>query len=671
MKKDRLRIIRLAVPLALGGLLAFAGALRAATLDDIGFTSLPGNAFEIALDFSEVPPEPESYALESPARIVLDFPGVQSNLQQRRHDLSYENARNAVVVSTSEKTRLVVNLNRMTGYSASLEGNRVVLRVQGATASVSADGGGFTGSRFAAGDAARPLAAGGARAIRNVDFARGERGEGIVTLTLSDPTISVDVQKTGNRIVAEFFQTALPESLDRRLDVLDFATPVRSIDTRAEGSSTRVTVEAGGDYDYLAYQTDSQYVISVDPLTPAELEVRRSQFAYIGERLSLNFQDIEVRSVLQLIADFTDLNLVASDTVSGSITLRLQNVPWDQALDIVLKAKGLDKRLEGNVLLVAPAVEIAERERLQVEANKQLQELAPLVTEFIRIRYADAAELFELFNVRDDELERNSSRRDNRTATASILSERGSAIVDKRTNTIILTDTADKISDFRRLVEQIDIPVRQVEISARIVVATTDFRKELGFRWGAQGASAVGDNVVGFGGNIENFTVPYNPMNRFPRGGPPYVQAVDEDGEPIPPITPTPGADVGTSKGDNAGLNVDLGVANPAGQLALQLLTDNAYLDLELSALENAGYAEIASQPKVLTGDKQKAVIRSGKEVAYQEATSSGATSTSFREAVLKLEVTPQITPDNRIILDLYISQNNVAAEVFGGVPSL
>ena len=669
MKKDRLSIIRPTVLLVLAGLLPFAGAAGAATLEDISFTSLPDNAFEISLDFSAVPPEPEPYALDSPARIVLDFPGVQSNLQQRRHELSYENARNAVVVSTQEKTRLVVNLNRMTSYSAMQEDTRIVLRVQGATGNAATGSGSFAGSGFAVRDDS-PLAAGEARAVRNVDFARGERGEGIVTLTLSDPNISVDVQQTGNRIVAEFFQTALPDHLDRRLDVLDFATPVRTVDTRPEGSSTRVTVEAGGEYDYLAYQTDSQYVISVDPLTPAELEERRSQFAYVGERLSLNFQDIEVRSVLQLIADFTDLNLVASDTVTGSITLRLQNVPWDQALDIVLKAKGLDKRLEGNVLLVAPAAEIAERERLQVEANKQLQELAPLVTEFIRIRYADAAELFELFNVRDDDMGRG-SRWDDRTATSSILSERGSAIVDKRTNTIILTDTADKISDFRRLVEQIDIPVRQVEISARIVVATTDFRKELGFRWGAQGASEVGGNVVGFGGNIENFTVPYNPMNRFPRGGTPYVPPVDEDGEPVAPITPTPGADVGTSKGDNAGLNVDLGVANPAGQLALQLLTDNAYLDLELSALENAGYAEIASQPKVLTGDKQKAIIRSGKEVAYQEATSSGATSTSFKEAVLKLEVTPQITPDNRIILDLFISQNSVAAEVFGGVPSL
>ncbi len=662
MKNDRQLTTRPIMPWLFSGLLAWAGALGAATLDDIGFTSLPGNEFEITLDFSERPPEPQTYSLDNPARIVLDFPGVQSNLAQRRHELSYENAQNAVVVSDAERTRVVVNLNRMTGYSAAMEGDRVVLRVQG-TSRALADRE-DTGSMFEVSGEDRPPAT--ARSVRNVDFARGERGEGIVTLTLSDPSINVDIQRTGNRIVAEFFQTALPDNLDRRLDVIDFATPVRSIDTRSRANTTTVTLEALGDYDYLAYQTDNRYIISVSPLTPAQVEERKAQFAFVGERLSLNFQDIEVRSVLQLIADFTDLNLVASDTVTGSITLRLQNVPWDQALDIVLKAKGLDKRLEGNVLLVAPAVEIAERERLQVEANKQLQELAPLVTEFIRIRYADAQELFELFDVDEDESRRR-ERRDDRTATASILSERGTAIVDRRTNTIILTDTADKITEFRRLVEQIDIPIRQVEISARIVIATTDFRRELGFRWGAQGASAVGSNVVGFGGNIENFTAPYNPMNRFPLRGGPYVQAVDEDGEPIPPITPTPSANV--PGGESSGLNVDLGVANPAGQLALQLLTNNAYLDLELSALENAGYAEIASQPRVLTGDKQEALILSGKRIPYQEATASGATSTQFEDANLSLRVVPQITPDNRLILNLHITQNNLAAEVFGGVP--
>ncbi|KJS09262.1 MAG: fimbrial protein [Gammaproteobacteria bacterium BRH_c0] len=655
----------------LGCGLAASASVQATTLDDIKFTSLPGNEFEVVLGFSDTPPAPEAYTIDEPARIIIDFPSVQSTLKEKKHALSFENAKSAVVVSSEEKTRLVVNLNKMTGYTTLQEGNTVTLRVVGLAAqpvdrSMASDNNQQNTPAVGASD----------RSIQDVDFARSEKGEGMVTLTLSNPSVSVDVSQTGTKVIAQFFHTDLPAALDQRLDVIDFATPVKTIDTRREGTTTTVTVEAvDGGYDYIAYQTDNRYVISLKPLSPVELEERQSKFAFVGEKLSLNFQDIEVRSVLQLIADFTELNLVASDTVTGSITVRLENVPWDQALDIVLKAKGLDKRLEGNVLLVAPAAEIAERERLQVEANKQLQELAPLVTEFIRIKYADAVELFELFDVEDDEEgDRSRSRDDDRTATSSILSERGSAIVDKRTNTIILTDTADKIAEFRRLVDKIDIAIRQVEISARIVIATTDFRKELGVRWGAQGASEVGDNVFGFGGGIENFIVPYNPMNRFPRGRAPYVQAVDEDGEPVPPITPT-GAIQTAPSGDNIdifdGLNVDLGVPNPAGKIALQLLTDNAYLDLELSALESAGYAEIASQPKVLTGDKQKAVIRSGKEVAYQEATSSGATSVEFKEAVLKLEVTPQITPDNRIILDLFISQNNVAAEVFGGVPAL
>jgi type IV pilus assembly protein PilQ len=353
--------------------------------------------------------------------------------------------------------------------------------------------------------------------------------------------------------------------------------------------------------------------------------------------------------VLQLIADFTELNLVASDTVSGSITLRLENVPWDQALAIVLKAKGLDKRQEGNVLMVAPAAEIAERERLQVEANKQLQELAPLRTEFIRIKYADAKELFELFDVEEGE-----GGGDDRTATDSILSERGSAIVDERTNTVILTDTEDKILEFMRLIEQIDIPIRQVLIEARIVIANTDFRKEIGARMGLQGARSPGDDAFGFSGSLEGFDGENNPIGIFNRS--------------IPTQQPfTPGE--GTILVNDSTLGVDLGVTNPNGSFAIEFLTGNTFLDLELSALENEGSGEIVSQPKVLTGDKQKAVIKTGTEIPYEESTSSGATSIEFKEAVLKLEVTPQITPDGRIVMDLVIAQDSVGDLLPTGEP--
>jgi len=651
--------------------LAFLGASMSSTvfgqqitLDDIDFTALPGNEFEIQLDFSETPPEPASYTLDTPARIVLDFPGVESALKTKKHPLSFENAQSAVVLSSEGKTRVIVNLNKLTAFSSEIAGNSLNLKIAGIGGEVVQSSPSLTDTAVES-EFVAPVAQQGERAITDVDFSRGEVGEGLIKLQLSEPNISVDVQQQGGKIVVSFFNTSLPSQLDRRLDVIDFATPVRSVDTSREGSTTKVTIDAIGEYDYLAYQADGQYVVSVKPLTEEELEEKKSKFAFVGQKLSLNFQDIEVRSVLQLIADFTDLNLVASDTVTGKITLRLDNVPWDQALDIVLKAKGLDKRLEGNVLLVAPAAEIAERERLQVEASKQLQELAPLVTEFIRVKYADAKELFELFDVDEED---QGSGSDDRTATKSILSERGSAIVDTRTNTIILNDTEDKINEFKRLVDKIDIPVRQVEISARIVVATTDFRKELGVRWGAQGAVDLGGDVaLGTTGGIEGLSSPFNPFHSFPSGDP---ISVNEDGGTIP--TASVDDEPEASNVDIFdGLNVDLGVANPAGKVTFELLTENLFLDLELSALESDGYAEIASQPKVLTGDKQKAVIRSGQEVAYQEATSSGATSVKFKEAVLKLEVTPQITPDNRVILDLFISQDNIANVTYNGVPAL
>lgn len=658
MNKSKLRKLRLAALAVIGASLGGHVLAQSISLDDIDFTALPGNEFEMELEFSSQPPQPESYTLDTPARIVLDFPGVESALAKKKHPLSFENAQSAVVLTADGKTRVIINLNQMTAFQPQVIGNSFNLRIGGA------DPSGYMVDTQPEYASATVPSAQTSRAVTDVDFSRGEAGEGLVKLQLSDPHVSVDVQQAGSKIQLSFFNTELPDSLDRRLEVLDFATPVKAIDTRLEGTTTKVTIEAVGEYDYLAYQADGQYVVSVKPLTPEELEEKNAKFAFVGEKLSLNFQDIEVRSVLQLIADFTDLNLVASDTVSGNITLRLDNVPWDQALDIVLKAKGLDKRLEGNVLMVAPAAEIAERERLQVEANKQLQELAPLITEFVRIKYADAVELFELFNVDESDDD------EDKTSTRSILSERGSAIVDQRTNTIILTDTEEKIGEFRKLVDKIDIPVRQVEISARIVVATTDFRKEIGARWGAQGGWDVGgNNAFGVAGGLEGLTDPYNPLINFPIGDS-ILGSNSEDGGQI-----AIGAIADEPEANNVdifdGLNVDLGVANPAGKVTFELLTENIFLDLELSAMESDGYAEIASQPKVLTGDKQKATIRSGQEVAYQEATSSGATSVKFKEAVLKLEVTPQITPDNRVILDLFISQDNVANVTYNGVPAL
>lgn len=617
----------------ISSLILFQAAFaETATVDDISFSALPGGRFEIKLGAASGLPEPKSYAIDSPARIVLEFEDTSSKLEKKKYPLAFDNAQSVVVLSAGGKTRLIVNLQESVSFETvqADDGISLLIGASGGESveKVSKQLVGVSGSRVSQG----AVAASG-NAITDVDFRRGENGEGLVSVGLADSNTTVDVSQVGTNIVLSFYRTGLPEALNRKLDVIDFATPIKTIDSQTDGTTTKIVIASAGEYDYLAYQADDQYVVSVKRPTDAEVEERKSRFEYTGEKLSLNFQDIEVRSVLQLIADFTDLNLVASDTVVGNITLRLQNVPWDQALEIVLKSKGLDKRQEGNVLLVAPAVEIAERERLQVEANKQLVELAPLVTEFVRIKYADARELFDLFNA-DESDGGGGGGNDDENATSSILSVRGSAIVDERTNTIILTDVQDKVDEFLRLVKQIDIPIRQVEIEARIIIASTDFRKEVGVRWGVAGVRTPGDDIFEFGGS---------------RG------ILDSDpGSPAEFFGGTGALDLSES------LGVDLGVSNPAGSLALGLLKDNTFIDLELSALENDGFGEIISQPKVLTGDKQQATIKAGSEIAYESGTSSGETDIEFREAVLKLDVTPQITPDNRVIMDLIINQDTI-----------
>lgn len=610
---------------------------EAATVDDISFSALPGGQFEIKLGAASGLPEPKSYAIDSPARIVLEFEDTSSALDKKKYPLAFDNAQSVVVLSAGGKTRLIVNLQDPVGFETFQDKDGLRLLIGASTTASLAENMDASSFELSSKTMSASVDAESGRAITGVDFRRGEHGEGLVSIGLADANTTVDVSQVGQNIVLNFYRTGLPETLNRKLDVLDFATPITTIDSKTDGATTQIVIAATGEYDYLAYQADDQYVVSVKRPTEEELEERRSRFEFTGEKLSLNFQDIEVRSVLQIIADFTDLNLVASDTVVGNITLRLKNVPWDQALEIVLKSKGLDKRQEGNVLLVAPAVEIAERERLQVEANKQLVELAPLVTEFVRIKYADARELFDLFNADKNE-NGGGGNNDDENATSSILSERGSAIVDERTNTIILTDVQDKIDEFYRLIKVIDIPVRQVEIEARIIIASTDFKKEVGVRWGIAGARTPNNDVFEFGGSRD---------------------VLDSDpGSPAEFFGGTGSLDLAES------LGVDLGVANPTGSLALGLITDNTMIDLELSALESDGFGEILSQPKLLTGDKQKAIIKAGTEIPYASGTSSGETDIEFREAVLKLEVTPQITPDNRVIMDLIINQDTIGVDV-------
>jgi type IV pilus assembly protein PilQ len=593
-------------------------SLLAADLQALDVAALPGDRVELKLTFDEPVLAPRGYTIEQPARIALDLPGVSSKLGVKNRELGVGNARSVTVVEAKDRTRLIINLTSLAPYNTRVEGNNLYVVV------------GESGNTQVAAvqSVALPVAvpakafASESRAISNIDFQRGEQGEGNVVITLSSASVSPDIQDQGGKIRLDFAKTQLPESLRVRLDVKDFATPVQFVNATGSGDKASIVIEPTGLYDYLAYQTDNKLTLSIKPLTQDDVEKRRSEkFAYSGEKLSLNFQDIDVRSVLQLIADFTDLNLVASDTVAGNITLRLQNVPWDQALDLVLKTKGLDKRKVGNVLLVAPADEIAARERQELEAQKQIAELAPLRRELIQVNYAKATDMAKLFqSVTGVE------------GVEGTVDERGSITVDDRTNSIIAYQPQERLDELRRIVAQLDIPVRQVMIEARIVEANVDYDKSLGVRWGG---AFTNDQWVGSGGNIG---IGSDDTGCGPFAGNCTLPTSGENDAPLP--------------------FVDLGVANATSNLGIGFITNNVILDLELSAMEKTGNGEIISQPKVVTSDKETAKILKGSEIPYQEASSSGATTTSFKEAALSLEVTPQITPDNRIIMEVKVTKD-------------
>jgi len=575
----------------------------ATNLKALDVAALPGDRIELKLSFDGPPPAPRGYTTEQPARIALDLPGVVSLLASKHRDLGGGNARSATVVEAKDRTRLIINLMELTPYSAKVEGNNLLVVIgQGGNGKalqpvVSAPRVEMT----------TPAPAKMTKSIRGVDFQRGTQGEGNVVIDLSDPSIAPDIQEHEGKIILGFARTQLPEKLRVRLDVKDFATPVQFVNASATGDRATISIEPGGTFDYSTYQTDNKLTVSIRPMTPDDLQKRNAErFAYTGEKLSLNFQDIDVRSVLQLIADFTNLNLVASDTVQGGITLRLQNVPWDQALDLVLKTKGLDKRKIGNVLLVAPADEIAARERQELESQKQIAELAPLRRELLQVNYAKAADIAKLFQ--------------SVTSAEAKADERGSITVDERTNNIIAYQTQDNLDELRRIVMQLDIPVRQVMIEARIVEANVDYDKSLGVRWGGSVQNKGNWNTSGVSNGSSTIG--------------------------------TPGS------GDTNSPFVDLGAAGSTSGIGIAFITDNVLLDLELTAMEKTGNGEIVSQPKVVTSDKETAKILKGTEIPYQEASSSGATSVSFKEAALSLEVTPQITPDNRIIMEVKVTKD-------------
>ena len=592
--------------------------LMAAALESVGYSSLPGEKAQIVLTFSGPIEEPSSFSIDEPARVVLDFAGVENELDKKTQQVNIGMTRSISTVEAGDRTRMVVNLVQKAPYVIEHHDNVVMITVEG-------------GSQYVT-----EPASGLGREVLDVDFRRGEQGEGRLMIELSDAGAAVDVRQERDTVVVDLSGVALPEKLHRRLDVVDFATPVQIIETEYKGGNTRLVLSTKGQFEHLAYQSDRTLIIEVKALKKQEqAEVRKDQYGYKGEKLSLNFQNIEVRAVLQLLAEFTGLNLVTSDTVQGNVTLRLKNVPWDQAMDIILKTKGLAMRQNGNVMLIAPATEIAAREKQELEAQKQLVELEPLYSEIVEVNFAKAGEIATILGSGDGD-----------DSGAGFLSSRGSVTVDERTNSLLLRDTAEQLIQIGQLIDKLDIPVRQVLIESRIVIANNDFTDELGVRFGV--ASEGGNNAVS--GTLNDISISGDQVTSS--------QAI--------------GAPVSNSVATNQGLNVNLPVAAPAGSIGLALakLPFGTILQLELSAMQAEGKGEIVSSPRVITSNQQTAIIEQGTEIPYQEASSSGATSVSFKEAVLKLEVTPQITPDDHVVMDLKVNKDSVG-QVFNGVPSI
>ncbi len=641
-------VIRLAA-MAQAVILLFAGMTASAQdgnrLQDIQVRSLPGQRVELRLIMSETAPEPLAFTIDSPARIALDLPDTTLGLSQRRRDVNMGPLDTVLTAEANGRTRVVLNLDTMVAYEMRRDGNAVIITL--------GDGGDYSDgtTQFASTSSptSQSYAAPTNRGITSVDFRRTRDGGGRVVVNLTDPSTPVDIRQEGGRVVAIFKDTSLPAELMRRLDVMDFATPVTTVDTLRTNLDTRIVISADGKYEQLAYQSDNEFTIEINPAPEAD-EAESSLFSetkeYEGQRLTLNFQDIETRAVLQLLAETSGKNIVVSDTVQGNVTLRLRNIPWDQALDIVMTTKGLDMRQNGNVIIVAPAEEIAARETADLEAQLAISELEPMYSEFLQVNYAKASDLAALIGSDSEN---------------SLLSDRGSIAVDDRTNTLLIQDTAERLQDVRRMVRTLDVPIKQVLIESRIVVVNDDFSRDLGVRLGVTAADWNGTNTTtlisgsGQGTNtmansaIANITDPANIT-----------------GSPFPITVPSL----------NNRYNVNVPIDNPAGRFSLAVLGTDYLVDLELTALEAEGRGEIISTPRVITANQKEARIEQGVEIPFQQSASSGATTIEFKKAVLSLEVTPQITPDNNIIMDLKVHKDSVGEVISTGglggtVPSI
>lgn len=576
----------------------------------------------IRIDLSQaLTAPPTGFSIQAPARIALDFPGVTNSMGRSTIDVNQGNLKSVSVVQAGERTRVVLNLKQAAAYRTEIQGKSLLVILEATAAGTALPAAAATFAESKSRDSAP---------IKDMDFRRGTDGAGRVVVTLPNNQVGVDIRQQGQNLVVEFMKSTLPEGLRRRLDVGDFGTPVKSITTFQSGDRVRMVIEPKGQWEHSAYQSDEQFVVEIKEIKVDPKKLTQG-IGYNGQKLSLNFQNIEVRSLLQVIADFTNFNIVTSDSVSGSVTLRLQDVPWDQALDIILQAKGLGMRKSGNVLWVAPKDEIASKEKLDLESVAAVQSLEPLRTQSFQINYAKAAEIAAQLTAGGG----------GAASSARILSTRGSVIAEPRTNQLFVTDIPSKLEQVQQLLAKLDIAVRQVLIEARIVEASDSFGKSLGVRLG--------------GGN------PTNAATLGTTEGGPLNAAFGS--------SYTTGAS-GTNSGNFVNLPSTgaLGFANP-GAFAISLFGESAnkFLNLEISALEADGKGKVVSSPRVVTADQIKALIEQGTELPYQVASSSGATSIAFRKANLKLEVTPQITPEGNIILDLDVTKDTVGQSTPAG----
>lgn len=610
------------------GMMSLASAETGAfsnNIESIDFSPLSGGRVSIRVKTTQpLANPPAGFTLKNPARIALDFPGTGNGLNKNNVKSEQGALKSVTLAQAKDRTRMVLNLSKSVGYNAEIDGNDVLIVLQGATGNVATTA---AETRFAEAEVG-----GETHSISNVDFTRGKNGEGRVVVDLSDTSTGINIKQKGKQIVVDFVDTNVPANLQRRLNVINFGTPVLYVDTMQQGNNGRMVIEPKGNWEQSAYQADKKFIIDVRPVIedPNQL-VKGSKPGYSGEKLSLNFQNIEVRSVLQVIADFTGLNIVASDTVTGNLTLRLKDVPWDQALDIIMQNKGLTMRKVGNVITVAPTEEVAAKDKAALEASRAIEDLEPLVTEVFRLKYQKAEDFKNILTGANSGGGTGGQNR-------SILSNRGSAVWDPRTNTLFIQDTAKKLAEVQDIINKTDIPVRQVMIESRLVLADEQFGKSLGARFGVQSSTTPGQNELNVGGTLSD----------------------------------TGDAATGTV-GSTTGLNSNLPVtAAGAGSIAFSLfrLPAGLLLNLELTALETDNRGKIVSSPRVTTADQQTAKIAQGTEIPYQQASSSGATAVSFKEAELSLEVTPLITPDNNIIMDLEVKKESVG-EIFGGVPSI